>query len=45
MIGDMGVRVREEDIVDVVQLRKKDEGGIIRTIIVEFIAEYNKWTV
>ena len=43
MIG--GVRVREEEIVDVVRMRKKDEGGSIRPIIVEFRAEYDKWTV
>ena len=29
MIGDMGVRVRVEEIVDVVRMRKKDEGGSI----------------
>ena len=45
MIGDMGVRVREEEIVDVVRMRKKDEGGPIRPIIVEFRTEYDKWTV
>ena len=45
MIGDMGVRVREEEIVDVVRMRKKDEGGSIRPIIVEFRTEYDKWTV
>ena len=36
MIGDMGVRVREAEIVDVVRMRKKDKGGSIRPIIVEF---------
>ena len=41
MIGDVGVRVREEEIVDVVRMRKKDEGGSIRPIIVV----YDKWTV
>ena len=41
MIGDMGVRVREEEIVDVVRMRKKDEGGPIRPIIVEFRTEYD----
>ena len=45
MICDMGVRVREEEIVDVVRMRKKDEGGSIRQIIVEFRTEYDKWTV
>ena len=45
MIGDMGIRVREEKIVDVVRVRKKDEGGSIRPIIVEFRTEYDKWTV
>ena len=44
MIGDMGVRVREEEIVDV-RMRKTDERGSIRPIIVEFRTEYDKWTV
>ena len=43
MIGDMGVRVREEEIVDVVRMRKNDEGGSIGPIIVEFRTEYDKW--
>ena len=42
MIGDMGVRVREEEIVDVVRMGKKDEGWSIRPIIVEFRTEYVK---
>ena len=37
--------MREEEIVDVVRMRKKDEGGSIRPIIVEFGTEYDKWTV
>ena len=45
MIGDMGVRGREEEIVDVVRMRKKDEGVSIRPIIIEFRTEYDKWTV
>ena len=28
-----------------VRMRKKDEGGSIRPIIVEFRTEYDKWTV
>ena len=28
MIGDMGVRVREKEIVDIVRMRKNDEGGV-----------------
>ena len=42
MIGDMGVRVREEEIVDVVRMRKKDEGGSIRPSIVEFRTKNEK---
>ena len=45
MIGDMGVRVREEDVVDVVRMRKKEGVGLARPIIVEFKSEYDKWTV
>ena len=36
MIGDMGVRVREEEVVDVVRMRKKEGVGLARPIIVEF---------
>ena len=35
MIGDMGVRVREEEVVDVVRMRKKEGVGLARPIIVE----------
>ena len=45
MIGDMGVRVRDEEVVDVVRLRKKEGVGLARPIIVEFKGEYDKWTV
>ena len=31
--------------MDVVQLRQKENGPIIRPIIVEFRSEYDKWTV
>ena len=33
MIGDMGVRVREEEIVVVIRMRKKDEGGLTRALL------------
>ena len=42
MIGDMGVRVREEEVVDVVRMRKKEGVGLTRPIIVEFKSEYDK---
>ena len=45
MIGDMGVRVREEEVVDVVRMRKKEGVVLARPIIVEFKSEYDKWTV
>ena len=45
MIGDMGVRVRVEDVVDVVRMRKKEGVGLARPIVVEFKSEYDKWTV
>ena len=35
--------VREEEIVDVVRMRKKDEGGSTRPIIVKLRTEYDKW--
>ena len=34
-----------DDVVDVVRLRQKGDGPNIRTIIVEFRSEYDKWTV
>ena len=36
MLGVGKRRVREEEIVDEVRMRKKDKGGSIRPIIVEF---------
>ena len=33
MIGDMGVRVGEEEVVDVVRMRKKEGVGLARLII------------
>ena len=45
MIGDMGVRVREDEEVDLVRMRKKEGDGLARPIIVEFKSEYDKWTV
>ena len=45
MIGDMVVRVREEEVVDVVRMRKKEGVGLARPITVEFKSEYDKWTV
>ena len=45
MIGDMGVRVREEEVVDVVRIRKKEGDWLAKLIIVEFKSEYDKWTV
>ena len=45
MIENMGVRVREEEIIDVVRMRKKEVEEVIKPIIMEFQSEYNKWTV
>ena len=45
MIRDIGVRVGEEEVVDVVSMRKKEGVGLARPIIVEFKSEYDKWTV
>ena len=45
VIEMMGVRMREEEIVDVVRMRKKDEEWSIRPIIVESRADYDKWTL
>ena len=45
LIGDMGVRVREEEVVDVLRMRKKEGDGLARPFIVEFKSQYDKWTV
>ena len=45
MIGDMGVMAREEEVVDVVRMGKKEGFGLARPIIVGFKSEYDKWTV
>ena len=34
-----------ECVVDVIRLRQKENGPIIRPIIMEFRSEYDKWTV
>ena len=41
----MGASQSCDDIVDVVRLRQKENGPIIRPIIMEFRSEYDKWTV
>ena len=43
--GKMGAVQSCDDVVDVVRLRQKENGPIIRPIIVEFRSEYDKWTV
>ena len=45
VFGKMGAGQSCDDVVDVVQLRQKENGPIIRPIIVEFRSEYDKWTV
>ena len=45
VFGKMGACQSCDDVVDVVRLRQKENGPIIRPIIVEFRSEYDKWTV
>ena len=45
VFGKMGACQICDDVVDVVQLGQKENGPIIRPIIVEFKSEYDKWTV
>ena len=45
VFGKMGAGQSCDDVVDVVRLRQKENGPIIRSIIVEFRSEYDKWTV
>ena len=45
VVGKMGAGQSCDDVVDVVRLRQKENGPIIRPIIMEFRSEYDKWTV
>ena len=45
VFGKKGAGQSCDDVVDVVRLRQKENGPIIRPIIVDFRSEYNKWTV
>ena len=45
VFGKMCAGQSSDDVVDVVRLRQKENGPIIRPIIVEFRSEYDKWTV
>ena len=45
VFGKMGAGQSCGDVVDLVRLRHKENGPIIRPIIVEFRSEYDKWTV
>ena len=45
VFGKMGAGESCDDVVDVVRLTQKENGPIIRLIIVEFRSEYDKWTV
>ena len=45
VFGKVGAGQSCDDIVNVVRLRQKENGPIIRPIIVEFRSEYDKWTV
>ena len=46
MIERMGVRVRsEEDVTDIVRMRKKYGDEALKPVIIEFKSEYEKWTV
>ena len=45
VFGKMGAGQSCDNVVDVVRLRQKENGPIIKPIIVEFRSEYDKWTV
>ena len=45
VFGKMGAGQSSDDVVDMVRFRLKENGPIIRPIIVEFRSEYDKWTV
>ena len=41
----MGAHQSCDDVVNVTRLRQREDGPIIRPIIVELKSEYDKWTV
>ena len=45
VFGKMGAGQSCDDVVDVVRLRQRENGPIIRPIVVEFRSKYDKWTV
>ena len=42
MIEKMGVRVRSEDVADIVRMRKNDGDEAVKPVIIEFKSEYEK---
>ena len=45
MIERMGVRVRSEDVADIIRMRKKDGDEAVNSVIIGFKSEYDKWMV
>ena len=41
----MGVRIRSEDVADIIRMRKKDGDETVKPVIIEFKSEYDKWMV
>ena len=45
MFERMGVRIRSENVSDIIRMRKKEGDETVKPVIVEFKSEYDKWTV
>ena len=45
MIERMGVRIRSEDVADIIRMRKKNGDEMVKPVIIEFKIEYDKWMV
>ena len=45
MIERMGVRIRSEDVADIIRMRKKNGDETVKPVIIEFKSEYDKWMV
>ena len=41
----MGVRIRSEDVSDIIRMRKKKGDETVKPVIVELKSEYDKWMV
>ena len=39
------MRIRSEDVADIIRMRKKDGDKTVKPVIIEFKSEYEEWMV